>query len=85
MKERNRLRTVQRRKANWICHILRSNLLLNHFSEGNVDGSRRRERRRKELLEDLKERTKTRIWKTERYIALSGGLADISQDRLHSE
>jgi len=68
MKERNRLRTVQRRKANWICHILGSNLLLNHVIEGNVDGSRRRERRRKELLEDL-------IWKTELYIALSGELA----------
>jgi len=53
-KERDILRTVQRRKANWICHILRSNLLLHYVIEGNVDGSRRRERRPKELQEDLK-------------------------------
>ena len=52
-KERDILRTVQRRKANWICHILRNKLLLNHVTEGKVDGSRRRERRRKELLGDL--------------------------------
>ena len=47
-------------KANWIGHILRRNCLLQQVIEGKIKGQievkRRRGRRRKKLLDDLKER-----------------------------
>jgi hypothetical protein len=57
--DRNILGTTKRRKANWIGHILRWDCLLKHVIEGkteeiiDVKGSRRR--RRKQLLNELKE------------------------------
>jgi hypothetical protein len=36
--ERNVLQTINRRKANWICHILRRNRLLEHVIEGKKEG-----------------------------------------------
>jgi hypothetical protein len=36
--ERNILHTIKRRKANWICHILRRNCLLKHVIEGKLEG-----------------------------------------------
>jgi hypothetical protein len=58
--ERNILHTIKRRKANWIGHILRRNCLLKHVIEGKLEGriemTGRRGRRRKQLLEDLKEK-----------------------------
>jgi hypothetical protein len=36
--ERNILRTIKRRKANWIGHILRRNCLLKHVTEGKLEG-----------------------------------------------
>jgi hypothetical protein len=63
--ERNILNTIKRRKANWIGHILCSNCLLIHVIEGKleerVEMTRRRGRRRKQLLDDLKEKRKS--WK----------------------
>jgi hypothetical protein len=60
--ERNILRTIKRRKADWIGHILRRNCLLKHVIEGNIEGRNgRRDRRRKQLLDDLNE--KTGCWK----------------------
>jgi hypothetical protein len=59
--EMNILHTIRRRKANWIGHILRRNCLLSHIIEGKIRGSRRRGRRRKQLLDDLKE--PRRYWK----------------------
>jgi hypothetical protein len=58
--ERNILHTVKRRKADWIGHILRRNCLLKHIIEGKPKGRigvtrRRRRRRGKQLLDDLKE------------------------------
>ena len=48
------------RKANWIGHILRRNCLLKQVIEGKIKGemdvTRRRGRRRKKLLDDLKDR-----------------------------
>jgi hypothetical protein len=63
--ERNILHTITRRKANWIGHILRKNCLLKHVIEGKLEGRTEmtgiRGRRRKQLLDDLKE--KRRYWK----------------------
>jgi hypothetical protein len=41
--ERNILQTVNRRKANWIGHILRRNCLLKHVLVGNIE--RKKDRR----------------------------------------
>jgi hypothetical protein len=58
--ERNIVHTIKRRKANWIGHNLRRNCLLKHVIEGKLEGriemTGRRGRRRKQLLDDLKER-----------------------------
>jgi hypothetical protein len=61
--ERNILHTIRQRKANWIGHILRRNCLLIHIIEGKIRGTRRRGRRRKKPLDDLKEAR--RYWKLE--------------------
>jgi hypothetical protein len=57
--ERNIVHTIKRRKANWIGHILRTNCLIKHVTEGKIEGSievtGRRGRRRKQLLDDLEE------------------------------
>ena len=58
--QRNILREISKRKANWIGHILRRNCLLQRVIEGNINGrievTGRRGRRRRKLLVDLKER-----------------------------
>jgi hypothetical protein len=61
--KRNIHNTIRRRKANWIGHtnILRRNCHLSHIIEGRVIGRRSRGRRRKQLLDDLKEAR--RYWK----------------------
>jgi hypothetical protein len=59
--ERDILHTIRRRKANWIGHILSRNCLLSHIIEGKNIGTRRRGRRHKHLLDDLKEAR--RYWK----------------------
>jgi len=59
-KQRNILQEIRKGKANWIGHILRRNCLLKQVIEGNIKGemevARRRGRRCKKLLDDLKER-----------------------------
>jgi FlaA1/EpsC-like NDP-sugar epimerase len=58
--QRNILHEIRKRKANWIGHMLRRNCLLKQVIKGNVKGemgvTRRRGRRRKKLLGDLKDR-----------------------------
>jgi hypothetical protein len=58
--EQNIVHTIKRRKANWIGHILRRNCLLKHVIEGNlernIEMTGRRGRRRKQLLDDIKEK-----------------------------
>jgi len=56
--ERNILQTVKRKRAKWIGHILRRKCLLKHVTEGKIQGTGRRGRRRKQLLKRLKERRK---------------------------
>ena len=57
--QRNILHEIRKRKANWIGHILRRNCLLQQIIEGKIKGRievrRRRGRRRKKLLDDLKD------------------------------
>ena len=54
------LHEIRKRKANWIGHILRRNCLLQQVTEGKIKGqievTRRGGRRRKKLLDDLKDR-----------------------------
>jgi len=57
---RNILHEIRKRKANWTGHILRKNCLLKQVIEGKIKGemevTRRQGRRRKKLLDDLKDR-----------------------------
>jgi hypothetical protein len=63
--ERNILHAIKRRKAKWIGHILCRSCLLKHVIEGKlerrIEMTGRRGRRRKQLLDDLKENR--RYWK----------------------
>jgi hypothetical protein len=59
--QRNILHEISKRKANWICHILRRNCLLQGVTEGKIkrggiEVTGRRGRRRRRLLDELKER-----------------------------
>jgi hypothetical protein len=58
--QRNIPHEIRKRKANWIGHILRRNCLLQRVTEGKVQGgievTGRQGRRRRKLLDDLKER-----------------------------
>jgi hypothetical protein len=58
--QRNILYEISKRKANWIGHILRRNCLLLQVFEGKIKGgievTGRRGRRRRKLLDGLKER-----------------------------
>ena len=58
--QRNILHEIRKRKGNWIGHILCRNCLLQQVIEGKIKGqievTRRRGRRRKKLLDDLKDR-----------------------------
>ena len=58
--QRNMLHEIRKRKANWIGHILRRNCLLQRVIEGKIKGSKevtgRRRRKRRNVLDDLKER-----------------------------
>ena len=58
--QRNILQEISKRKANWIGHILRRNCLLQGVIEGKIkegiEVTGTRGRRRKKLLDDLKDR-----------------------------
>jgi hypothetical protein len=58
--QRNILHEIRKRKANWIGHILSRNCLTRQVTDGKIKGemevTRRRGRRRKKLLDDLRER-----------------------------
>ena len=71
--QRNILHKIRKRKANWIGHIFHRNCLLQRVIEGKLQGglevTGRQGRRRRKLLDDLKER------RGELWIALCGELA----------
>jgi hypothetical protein len=58
--ERDILQTTKRRKASWIGHIWRRNCFLKYVIggkvEGRIEGTGRRGRIRKQLVDDLKEK-----------------------------
>jgi len=58
--QRNILHEIRKRKANWIGYILRRKCFLKQVIEGKIKGemevARRRGRRHKKLLDDLKDR-----------------------------
>jgi hypothetical protein len=58
--QRNILPEMRKRKANWIGHVLRRNCLLQRVTEGKIQGgievTGRQGRRRRKLLDDLKEK-----------------------------
>jgi len=58
--QRNILHEIRKRKSNWVGHILRRNCLLKRVIEGKIKGCieviGRRGRKRRKLLDDLKER-----------------------------
>ena len=58
--QRNILHEIRKRKANWIGHILRRNCLLQRVIEekikGGIEVTGRRGRKRRKLLDELKER-----------------------------
>jgi len=58
--QRNILHEIRKRKANWIGHILRRNYLLQQVIEGKIKGgievTGSRGRKRRKLLDNLKER-----------------------------
>jgi hypothetical protein len=58
--QRNILHEISKRNANWIGHILRRNCFLRQVIEGKIKGETevtgRRGRRRRKLLDNLKER-----------------------------
>jgi hypothetical protein len=58
--QRNILHEIRKRQANWIGHILRINCLLQRVIEGKIKGgievTGRRGRKRRKLLDELKER-----------------------------
>ena len=57
--QRNILHAIRKRKANWIGHILCRNCLIRQVIEGKtkreMEGTRRRGRTRKKMLDDLRE------------------------------
>jgi hypothetical protein len=62
--ERNIIYTINGNKVKWICHNSRNTSLLKHVLEGKMEGNievtRRRGRRRKQLLVTLRGRNDTR-------------------------
>jgi hypothetical protein len=58
--QRNILHEIRKRKANWIGHILHRNCLLQRVTKGKIKGeievTGRQGRRRRKLLDDLKEK-----------------------------
>jgi len=58
--QRNILHEIRKRKANWIGHTLRRNCLLKQVIEGKITGdmevTRRRGRKCRKLLDNLKDR-----------------------------
>jgi hypothetical protein len=73
--QRNIPHEICKQKVNWIGHILRRNCLLQRVTEGKIQGgievTRRQGRRRRKLLDDLKERRGYSHLKEKHYVESS--------------
>jgi hypothetical protein len=58
--ERDILHTIKRGKASFIGHILRRNCLLECVTEGKIEGTGRRRRKREQLFYDRTEKSRDR-------------------------
>jgi hypothetical protein len=71
----NILHERSKRKSIWIVHILRTNCLLQQVIEGKIKGgievTGRRGRRRRKLMDDLKERKAQEFWGFYMYTVIS--------------
>jgi hypothetical protein len=56
--EGNSLQTMKRRKANWIGHMMQRNCLIKQIIEEKIQVMGSRGRRHKQLLDDLKEKSR---------------------------
>ena len=92
--QRNILHEIRKRKANWIGHVLRRNCLLKQVIKGKIKGemelTRRRGRRRKKLLDELKERKgychlKEEVLDRTVWRNRFGGGLNLSSDRILNE
>jgi len=88
--QRNILHEIRKRKTNWIGNILRRNCLLKQVIEGKIKGEKEVARRRKKLLDDLKDRREYSLLKKEALDRTMwrhrfGGGFDLSSDRLLNE
>jgi hypothetical protein len=88
---RNILHEIRKGNANWIGHILRRNCLLQQVTEEKIkEGIEVKGRRRRKLLDDLKERKGSSLLKEEAldrktWRARFGIGLDLSKDRLLNE
>jgi hypothetical protein len=85
--KKNIIHTKKTKNANWIGHILCRKGLLKHIIERKTEGMRRREGRRKQLLNNLKQKRRYWYLKKELQIALSGEISleramELLQDRI---
>lgn len=67
--QRHILKTIIRRKANWMGHIMRRNGLISDIIEGQVEGKRGLGRRRIQLTDDLKQGRKMKFQELKREAA----------------
>ena len=58
VKEKRNITHTTKKRAIWSGHILCRNCLRKHIIEGNIEGTGRRGRGRKQLLDDLTEKYK---------------------------
>jgi len=84
------LHEIRKRKANWFGHILRRNCLLKQVIEGKIKGEMGVTRRRRKLLDDLKDRRGYSHLKEEALDRTMwrnrfGGGLDLSSDRILNE
>ena len=85
------LHTRKQGTANFIGHILRRNCLLKCVTEGTIERTGRRGRKRKQLFHDHTEKSRDAgNWKRKHLIALSGDLVleeamELSQDGLRGD
>jgi hypothetical protein len=77
--DRNILHIIKRRKADWVCYILRRNCLLKHVIDGKIqlgiEVTRRKGRKLRSCWMTLRQGEGTGNWKRKHCVAPCGELA----------